>query len=64
MTLESRPMFGDMVVVPDVTGAFANQVIESYETRPEEDFSLALSGGRTARACYERLAQDCGDQID
>ena len=64
MTLESRPMFGDMVVVPDVTGAFATHVVEAYEARPEEDFALALSGGPTARACYERLAQDCGDRID
>ena len=57
-------MFGDLEVVDDVAGAFAARVIEAYRRRPGEDFSVALSGGATARACYERLAADAGEHID
>jgi 6-phosphogluconolactonase len=57
-------MFGELKVVDDVPGAFAAQVIEAYVDRPHEDFSVALSGGVTARACYERLAADAEDRID
>jgi 6-phosphogluconolactonase len=57
-------MFGELKVVDDVPGAFAAQVIEAYVDRPHEDFSVALSGGATARACYERLAADAEDRID
>ncbi len=32
--------------------------------RERDDFSIALSGGETARHCYERLADDAGDRID
>lgn len=57
-------MNGDLVVVDDVPGEFAERVIESFHTRPNENFSLALSGGGTARSCYERLADVGGTQID
>lgn len=57
-------MNGDLVVVDDVPGEFAERVIESFHTRPSENFSLALSGGATARSCYERLADVGGTQID
>jgi len=57
-------MFGELLVVDDVPGAFANTVIECFENRPGEDFSIALSGGDTARACYERLAADATERID
>lgn len=57
-------MHGDLVVVDDVPGEFAERVIEAFHTRPHEGFSLAVSGGATARACYERLADDAGHQID
>ncbi|MEZ5137824.1 MAG: 6-phosphogluconolactonase [Acidimicrobiales bacterium] len=55
---------GELVVVDDVAGAFAQQAIDAFRTRPLDTFSLALSGGATARACYERLAADAGSQID
>jgi 6-phosphogluconolactonase len=55
---------GDLVVVDDVPGEFAERVIEAFHGRPHEGFSLAVSGGQTARACYERLADDAGTQID
>jgi 6-phosphogluconolactonase len=53
-----------LVVVDDVPGEFAERVIEAYHARPNERFALALSGGDTARRCYERLAEDAGTQID
>lgn len=57
-------MHGDLVVVDDVCGEFAERVIEAFHTRPNDGFSLIVSGGPTARACYERLAEDAGTQID
>jgi 6-phosphogluconolactonase len=55
---------GSLYVVDDVAGEFAERVIEAFHTRPGDTFSLALSGGETARQCYERLASDGGTQID
>lgn len=57
-------MHGELVVVDDVPGEFAERVIEAYHGRPNDGFSLCLSGGDTARRCYERLADDAGSQID
>jgi 6-phosphogluconolactonase len=57
-------LHGDLVVDDDVPGEFAERVIEAFHGRPHEAFSLAVSGGETARACYERLADDAGTQID
>jgi 6-phosphogluconolactonase len=57
-------MYGEMVVVDDVPGEFAERVIEAFHRRPHDGFSFALSGGATARSCYERLADDAGNQID
>lgn len=57
-------MPGDLIVVKDVAAEFAERVIEAFHSRGEEGFSIALSGGDTARRCYERLAFDGIDQID
>lgn len=57
-------MYGELVVVDDVPGEFAERVIEAFHRRPSDGFSIALSGGETARHCYERLADDAGNQID
>ena len=57
-------MNGELVVVDDVPGEFAERVIEAFHSRPGDSFSLALSGGDTARTCYERLAVDGAEQID
>jgi 6-phosphogluconolactonase len=57
-------MFGELVVVDDVPAEFAERVIEAYHGRPNDGFSVALSGGETARRCYERLADDAGNQLD
>ncbi len=57
-------MHGDLVVVDDVPGEFAERVIEAFHARPHDGFSVAVSGGETARACYQRLADDAGSQID
>jgi 6-phosphogluconolactonase len=42
--------------VHDVPAAFSATVAEAFERRPGPRFTLVLSGGPTARACYERLA--------
>jgi 6-phosphogluconolactonase len=55
---------GELVVVDDVPGAFAQQVVAAYQRRTNETFSLCLSGGPTARRCYERLAADAAEVID
>jgi 6-phosphogluconolactonase len=55
---------GEVVVVDDVPAEFAERVIEAFHARPGESFSIALSGGETARACYERLAVDGAEPID
>jgi 6-phosphogluconolactonase len=57
-------MNGELVVVEDVPGEFAERVIEAFHSRPGDTFSLALSGGDTARRSYERLAADGAEQID
>lgn len=57
-------MNGELLVVDDVPGAFSDCVSGSFQAKPEEEFSIALSGGATARRCYERLATDCLDRID
>ncbi|MDQ6946049.1 MAG: 6-phosphogluconolactonase [Actinomycetota bacterium] len=57
-------MNGEVVVVDDVAAAFATYVIEAFRDRPDEGFSLTLSGGSTAARCYERLAANGADQID
>jgi 6-phosphogluconolactonase len=57
-------MNGELVVVDDLAGEFAERVIEAFHGRSEEEFSLCLSGGETARQCYERLAGDGAEQID
>ncbi|WP_208028616.1 6-phosphogluconolactonase [Rhabdothermincola sediminis] len=53
-----------LYVVDDVPGEFAERVIEAFHARPGETFSIALSGGETARRCYERLAAVGDMQID
>ena len=57
-------MNGSLIVVDDVAAEFAERVIEAFHSRPSDTFSIALSGGETARTCYERLAADGGTQID
>jgi 6-phosphogluconolactonase len=57
-------VYGELVVVDDVPGELAERVIEAFHSRPNDGFSLAVSGGDLARRCYERLADDAGTQID
>jgi 6-phosphogluconolactonase len=42
--------------VDDVPHAFRDVVVEAFAARPGPRFALVLSGGPTARACYEVLA--------
>lgn len=45
-----------LVPVPDVPGAFAQVLADAFAHRAGRRFHLVLSGGPTARACYERVA--------
>lgn len=51
-------------IVGDVPGAFAERVIDSFGARAEDTYAIALSGGETARRCYERLAEEAATRID
>ena len=42
--------------VPDVLASFTESVIDAFDERVGERFTLFLSGGPTARLCYEQLA--------
>jgi 6-phosphogluconolactonase len=46
--------------VADVPAAFTATVVAAFGARPGERFALVLSGGSTARACYEHLAAATG----
>jgi len=57
------PMAGTVTPVPDVARAFAELVIEAVARHPADSgrpFLLVLSGGSTARRCYEALATQAG----
>jgi 6-phosphogluconolactonase len=46
-----------LTTVDDVPRAFADAVTEAFSVRPGPRFALVLSGGATARASYEALAE-------
>jgi 6-phosphogluconolactonase len=55
---------GTVHIVDDVARAFADTVLDAYRTRPGARFVLVLSGGPTARRCYEHLALSADDVVD
>jgi len=57
-------VLGEVEIVEDVPRAFAARVIDAFIDRPDATFSLAVSGGGTARRCYQRLALDGAEAID
>lgn len=57
-------MHGELNVVEDVPGAFAAAIIAAFADKGGGGFSIAVSGGETARSCYERLAVDGEGSID
>lgn len=58
------PLPGELVITEDVAGEFAERFLAWFLSRPGDSFSVALSGGETARSCYERLASNAGTQVD
>jgi 6-phosphogluconolactonase len=46
----------EVEVVDDVPVAFSNKVVSAFANRPGPRFVLVLSGGDTARRCYEELS--------
>lgn len=55
---------GEIRVVDDVPTAFCSVMADAWERRAGRGFTIALSGGETARACYERLADWPESPID
>jgi 6-phosphogluconolactonase len=55
---------GDLLIVDDVPGVFAEQVIEAFRTRLDEEFCMVVSAGESGRASYERLANVGSELID
>jgi len=54
---------GELRVVPDVADAFCDEVAAAWGARAPGPFTIALSGGGTARRCYEALAGRAGDPV-
>jgi len=57
-------MNGDIALVDDVAAEFAERFVEAFHTRPGDTFSVALSGGNTAKRCYQQLAESAASQVD
>ncbi len=57
-------MNGELIIVDDVAAAFTERVVVAFGERPNDEFTIALSGGPVARACYEHLAGTAADAID
>jgi 6-phosphogluconolactonase len=55
---------GDLVITEDVPGEFSARVIDAFLERAGDTFSIALSGGETAKRAYERLADEARNRID
>lgn len=55
---------GELIVTDDVAEAFSAQVVSAFRARALDTFSIALSGGATARACYENLALTPEGEMD
>lgn len=51
-------MKGELRVVDNVPDAFTATIVDTFSKREGFGFSLAVSGGSTARECYERLAEE------
>ncbi|MHB8289848.1 MAG: 6-phosphogluconolactonase [Acidimicrobiales bacterium] len=58
-------MNGELIITDDVPGVFASTFVDALAQSNSPRHCVALSGGDTARACYERLVgDDRVDQID
>jgi 6-phosphogluconolactonase len=58
------PAGTELAAVDDVPTAFAELVAETFAARGGRRFTLVLSGGPTARACYERTAALAPGRVD
>ena len=57
-------MHGEVQVVDDVAEAFCGVVADAWADRAGRGFTIALSGGETARRCYEHLADWEASPVD
>jgi 6-phosphogluconolactonase len=56
-------MHGEVQVVASVPDAFARLFVHTFAHRSDPRLTVFLSGGPTARACYERLADVAGSNV-
>lgn len=57
-------MRGELRIVDDVPAAFCEHFADAWAARGHGPFTVALSGGDTARRCYERLATWGASPVD
>ncbi|HSP02981.1 MAG TPA: 6-phosphogluconolactonase [Acidimicrobiales bacterium] len=57
-------MRGELRTVDDVAATFCDVVADAWESRTGDLFTIALSGGDTARRCYEALARHADTPVD
>lgn len=57
-------MQGELRIVDDVAAAFCDVVAQAWGARTGDLFTVALSGGGTARRCYEALALRASEPVD
>ena len=57
-------MHGEVRVVDDVPDEFCRVVADAWNERVGRGFTVALSGGATARQCYEHLADWSASPVD
>ncbi len=57
-------MHGELRIVDDVAAAFCEVVAGAWHQRVGHGFTIALSGGETARRCYERIADWTDSPVD
>jgi 6-phosphogluconolactonase len=55
---------GTVTIVDDIAAAFTDTVLDRFARRVEPGFTFVLSGGSTARDCYERLADASAGAVD
>jgi len=56
-------MNGELRLVESVPEAFVDLLLENHSRKLTREFSIALSGGSTARRCYQHLSGRVGEEF-
>lgn len=62
--MKVSPFANQVELVDDLPEAFARLVVEHFAARPGPRYGLVLSGGPTARSCYQALAAAPAGAVD